>query len=522
MSDLTVVKCRRPCAVWFLMGAWLTAVAVGCGGAAGQPGGAAEANQGPPAQVAAGERLAASAGLPSGSPQAAQTPATRPEAPKPKPEEPPEPPRPPAHVVEATDVLDLSKLPWPPGTDGANDCPTQVSYRGPGDFAEVGRFYQDWLKSAGWTDVTTSGQAPGTLSKEYKKAGFRVRLSVNKDETGVMVNVGHTGNFDSRWLPKPADSQDIGVNFFASTWFVSPMSVKELASFCAERLAADGWRLIDRNEQPDDVMLDFIQNGVKASARVCKSPRYPGKSMVQYGVSMARDELPVPPDAEGLKFDDYGDVSLSLSTKQDVPATVDFVEKAMKALRWEPVAEGRQATDKGARLRFRRGRQFATVKLAAADGATRMEIATLSAPSKEVFEAAKREEARAKARDEQAKRDAMEALKDAVPVADFPLPDGAREIQRSPFGSAQGGSIRYNTATGAAENVAFFREKLSANGWQENKSETQLQESFGQLVLEKGKARIRIVVYQGPDKDKGRQVMIEGTGLVAEKDSRKE
>jgi hypothetical protein len=423
---------------------------------------------------------------------------------------------PPAHVFEATDVLDMSQIPWPAGTDGANDTPTSLYYQGPGDVDTAYQFYDKYFADMGWVDVTASSRGDGRV---FERSGFQVYLGVNAVPPGIMINMTNHGNFDCRRLPHPSDTEQINVSRFAHEWILSATSQEQVAEDLRTQFAESGWLLYRVIGQGDDVSFWFLNNGGQASVRVTSSSNYPDKTMVQYSVSMLPDELPVAEDATNLVFEDYPNTLIEFDTEMSFAETRNNISQQMELFRWQRSPAAAPSSDAEDVAYFEKGHQTATVTVTET-GSTHVRIETSSTPSEAVLAVAARAQTRENERQKQERSDFIEGLKDALPVDDFPLPEFAENIFRNEHGSASGGDIRYDTTTSVAENLKFFRDQLTAKGWKEDKAETHDDETFGQLSFRKGKALIKFSVSGYPKEGKPFHGMLEGSGLVAKNDLR--
>lgn len=441
-------------------------------------------------------------------PRAEPPPAEGPTAAEPPPERPADdaPPAAPAHVVEAGDVLDLSKLPWPEGTDGANDDVTQLSYEGPGDLEACREFYRKWFADAGWRDVTPEGQSGEGF--DFEKDGFRVACTIleSPHKNGdVMIRILNHGNVDARRLPKPDSVAETVLERPTFAMYFAKGSVEQTADFYRRELPKLGWRLT-RTIDAAGVRTDWVQNGVHLLVSVMSAPARGGQTAVQCSVDMVREELPIPADAQIEDYRDYPDARIKLTTKGDAPSTAEYLEREMQVLRWQRVDERRIGPEGGSMV-FKRGPQIAEFLLKPlADGGTSASLKALRAASKEVLAAAERAAARDKAREMEAKETAKKALEDAIPTADFPVPEDAADVQRGEFSK----DVQYKCKGTVEELLAFHREKLA--GWSEDGKEAMLQKDFGQAVFTKAAATIRIRVVATADAGVYR-VYIDGTGL---------
>lgn len=445
--------------------------------------------------------------------------AADPPPPQNEPAPPPEPPKepeivlgdgPPAHVFEAAKVVDLRTLPWPEGTDGVNDCATHLMYDGPGDLKKVGEFYRKHFTSNGWKDVS-SDQSSASHSYTFVKDEFCLWVSVSKSgqDEGVSIQMVNHGNYDLRNLPKPKELDAEKYEQATHLIYFSAAKVSEVADFYKKELSARGWRLADEHAYDQDISMDWINNGIQLGVSVGPAPAKGGMTCAQINVHMLRDELPILADCVIEEFSDYSGASATLTTKAAVLATAELLDKAMKGLGWEPV-KADPVTDAGGILFFKRGEQTATVVLSPAEGiGTRVEMQTRTPPSKELLAYAKRVEQREKAWRERQKQIAKEALKVAIFVMEFPLPEAAYEVDRQKSSK----QIQYKLKGSVVDGFRFYREKLA--DWKEKPEETMEQEGFGQLEFNKEKATIRIRIIKAEGEDVHRYY-IDGTGLKIE------
>lgn len=139
-------------------------------------------------------------------------------------------------------------------------------------------------------------------------------------------------------------------------------------------------------------------------------------------------------------------------------------------------------TDAMGSMNFQRDRQSVEMTLTAAEeGTTRVQMLTNSTSSQELLAFAERAAKREKAREENAKQIAKEALKVAIPISDLPLPEAAFDVERSKF--TKNIPCRYRGTV--SESLKFFRETLS--DWKEKPDDAMEQEEFGQVLAAEGK-----------------------------------
>ncbi len=218
------------------------------------------------------------------------------------------------------------------------------------------------------------------------------------------------------------------------------------------------------------------------------------------------------PNVQDLLLKDATDVQLKKLVEQlnfksstDVKATAEALSKHLEEQKWTKSGSD-LITPKSAILKRDNGSASLTIFVKPADAGSTVSMMTKGL-SWEEKKAAKTEPAE----DEAASAKGVSASK-------FPVPDKATEVDRN----ADIQMVTFRTQLGAKELADFYRSKLKALGWKEDKDETLLIEEAGTgaLVFKKGKDALRVLIQPGKPKSASRVVIQgEGSALTADADS---
>lgn len=218
-----------------------------------------------------------------------------------------------ASSAELIAAVDLAALPHLPNATFGQLQPTHVMAEVTGSVKAVTDHYLEALASKGFAPGREANAK--TVTNEYAQVSLvgkdDVRLSMSVTPMGpdkVQVQLLNHGAFDVRHLDKPAG---------AETMFVSPTlasysttgSVADTAAAVATILTKAGWQeFAPLNSQRVDLLnlqqRFYRQRGNKLDVTVAEAPALGGKSVISYQILALGHELPTPPDAVDVAFDD--------------------------------------------------------------------------------------------------------------------------------------------------------------------------------------------------------------------------
>jgi len=288
-------------------------------------------------------------------------------------------PQTPAHLAQALAVIDLRNLPTPDGAKNIEKIPQRLSFmipRSPGGGTEIPvDFYRTKLTDLGWKvdpKLTTIKKIGGEMT--FVKNGFVLYASIGGPADGDLnVGIFHIGNIDARTFPRPPPGITVTESLPSRIMYSAATTSDELQKFFrAEIPKLPGWREYfnprSKGEPRADVgpfrHLRFINNAIKVEVSLYapdatdgkkpaeKKPASPAKTDVMVTMSLAHQEIPVPPDAEDLEISEEGHpLYHHFYTKAKIAAVIEFYKKEMPAP-WKLRDAAAKADDKEATLAF--------------------------------------------------------------------------------------------------------------------------------------------------------------------------
>lgn len=262
-------------------------------------------------------------------------------------------------AAELTKVMDFATLPRMPGTKVGTAGAAHFSAKVPAKVPEVAAFYFDVFAKLGWTSANPNDQSPSAdnASAILAKDGYSVSLTIYKagEPDTSSIDFVALGNFDTRKLPrlkgaeKPYESP-ISTIYFASTKV--PAAADELLML----LSADGWQVYDRVEggtaAANDEMRIFKlrKRGYSLDVDVSVAPAENNQTSVEYAVRALTHELPTPPHATNVQFDDDRG-ELKCIAPGDFKSAIEFYRREMSELGYKPLP-GEKPGENDGNLRF--------------------------------------------------------------------------------------------------------------------------------------------------------------------------
>jgi len=163
----------------------------------------------------------------------------------------------------------------------------------------------------------------------FGRKGFLLSLSVSPRESKTMaVFIQNHGNVKPAKLPVPPKVKPVYVGD-ASAMYVTDLSVAETKEACRKLLVADGWTTYGAVGDT----VDYKQNAIRVSATVSSAPAQGAKTMITYSTILMSADLPVPPDAEELRYAEQTR-ELSFETAADKNATKKLWRRTNGNQRW--------------------------------------------------------------------------------------------------------------------------------------------------------------------------------------------
>jgi hypothetical protein len=233
-------------------------------------------------------------------------------------------------ALQLAKILDLTKLPVPQGAEVRGNNPAHLEGKATGKVPDLASFYLDKLAALGWKP----GDGPGEkeITDEYAQAslhrgGHITSLSIiqtNKDKLECLLQLHFRGNLDARTLPR-SDGAKLLHGSQMLVMYTAMKPVPAEADWVAQTLAKEGWQRYEpfesRSAPPADLRtLNLRKQGYTLRVFINKAPAQNNQTSVHYSVSALGHELPAPPDATRVRFDDK-----DWRMECEVPASMDTV-----------------------------------------------------------------------------------------------------------------------------------------------------------------------------------------------------
>lgn len=397
----------------------------------------------------------------------------------------------PATVEEATRVLDLRTLPRMAGAQVNLQTLGMLMYSAQGDLKQAFAFQQQELAKRGFKELPGRHSHASGESSHFTKDGFLVAVSTSPSHGDpqragwsdvVLVN---EGNVAVEQLPVPP-----GAKLFhpspSEASYTTTATPAETTEACRKLLVAAGWEPYGHIEpnprQPEMTMHDFKRNAMKIQSWIMTTPAEGGKTLIRYSAELLSADLPAPPDAAQLRYDDHQKRLSFEMPEEQTAALLAFYQERLPRQGWKPTTERAIVDDRKHTqfLIFRNPqRDLLALDLSARSGTVHAQLRHQSA------EEVAAEEERAKAQAEIAKKE-LDRKNMRIQFA-VPLPANAAKLQKkSPK------EWEYSLPTGSgAKTLEMYREHFRQTGWTEKKGR-ESNGTSGSVSFEKEGDTIRV------------------------------
>ncbi len=373
----------------------------------------------------------------------------------------------PASVEEIEQVLDLRKWPVPKGTAS---IPIRklgtIMYEAPGTTSSNFEAVCKVLVEQGWKEQSAyPGEYP---SANYLKKGFGLSVSASSSMLGkpdfCSITIVNDGNVDVSAVPVPPGMSPLHVDR-RQAGYLTTSEIKDVQKQTHELLLAAGWTPYGKQSDNDaEPMLHYRQRAIRMLVWICKAPAHDNKTLLRYSTEILDAELPAPPEAASIEFDDF-DKRLEFAVENEsAPAIFDWYRQQL-GTGWTPAttqpvendggAEFFQAfnNERGDRITLLARREGETARFRAvhrtANEISEAEEASKKAAIAEAEEARKREEA------------AMAEAEKGPTVLAIELPAGATKLEL--FSES---TFWFDVGKDEGQRcLDFFRDQLKETGW---------------------------------------------------------
>ncbi|GAB4455681.1 MAG: hypothetical protein Kow0031_37240 [Anaerolineae bacterium] len=397
-----------------------------------------------------------------------------------------------ATVARVAALLNLRSLALPEGAAQQGQPEVgSVTVEAPLPVKDAVDYYRGLMSGQGWQEAE-GGYADETAAALYfTKDGFALSLTASEMGDGRSgITLLHHGNINPNTLPQTADAE---TGFAAPNMFMffSPTAVADVARLVRTELAARGWREYTRPDtlsadDPNSQIRTFVQNGLELTAYISTAPAQDNKTAVQYTLLLLPLDLPLEPGADAVELE-KNPPYLRYHTAAAPEAVADFYRQQMTGLGWEEVADSAIETAEQTTLYFADTAGELALQLLLVPDNNRTNV-TLLAPSAAPL---------ADSGDDTAESDSGEMAEvetDAAPAGGIPavpLPDDAAGVNFDP----DTGEVTFTSATDLADLAEFYRQEMTALGWEEDTFLSMESESFASLDFAQGDETVTFIAF---------------------------
>ncbi|MBL9122848.1 MAG: hypothetical protein JNG90_04395 [Planctomycetaceae bacterium] len=258
----------------------------------------------------------------------------------------------PATVEAAAAVLDLRKFPVIAGSKVESMRSLgMLMYEAPSASQAAYEFQRQQLVKAGWKEAPGGHHSPGNDVGQFSKQGFVLMVSASDilqdpQRAGWShVALVNSGNVPADKLPVPPGAKPSGF-FHGQAMFLTDASVADTAADARKLMLAAGWIPYGAAGGDDAPMHYFKKNGIRVLAWTSLAPAQGNKTMLRYSTELLSADLPLFPDADDPRYDDF-EQSLRFShSGDDAGPIVKYYQDALGKLGWKPMTE-EPITDEG-------------------------------------------------------------------------------------------------------------------------------------------------------------------------------
>lgn len=241
----------------------------------------------------------------------------------------------PAHVQQASELLDLERLPLPEGAEQQRYRRAAALRYGTTEPSEPAFAYvADRIKALGWKELPGGTHAGGFANAYFERDGFLVYLSASPGgELATQVMLDHKGNVTPTDLPLPTGVKPL-YDFPGVAMFSSPNDPDSTAKEIRETMTAAGWR--PYGGAGDSAY--YRNNAVLAMISTQSAPAQGGATMVSCTVQMLSLELPAPEFADDFRYTD-GTTAISFDCDKSAQEVAGYYRQALAPVGWQANTE---------------------------------------------------------------------------------------------------------------------------------------------------------------------------------------
>lgn len=237
--------------------------------------------------------------------------------------------------LELAKVLDYTKFEMP--EDWVHfGGPANMQVDAKGKIPDVAGHFVKQFTDRGWK--TGDGPSDKMITPEYAsvkflKDGHIAHMSCIPMQDKVMVQLISHGNFDTRTMPK-TEGATLSYGSQNLSHFVTDTPVLAETEALTKLLMADGWHPMHRfgggeaKATEEQAFPKFIKQGYRLGLMISKAPAQNNRTSIQVQVLALSHELPIPPKASAVKFDDER-WKLQCNSGEPMEKVIAFYEKEM-------------------------------------------------------------------------------------------------------------------------------------------------------------------------------------------------
>jgi hypothetical protein len=357
--------------------------------------------------------------------------------------------------------INLKKFPVMEGGELITLSPANLTCKVKGDVKSVFDFQRAQFAALGWKEQSDSSVTEQVASGAFRGAGFVISASVYPvgDPTSVQLMLHNHGSINLAQLPLPPGTKPVYVGPLSAI-YATEAPLTETKETTLKLLADAGWE--PHGHEGDSW---HYKQGLNRISATIQTEGAPGKkTMITYSCELMSGDLPAPPDAKDVRYDDTSQ-KLTFISAAVMDAIIDFYREKLGKTGWKQDEGKPFRIDDYDQVTYRspEGEVIFLKLMPERDGSRNVALEYLSAEDivelkKKTKEEGDRIRARLAAEKEKMAADALNKPKLAITI-----PAGATGVQQTK------GGLKCTVPNGKAKGtVEGWRKQLRDAGWKEN------------------------------------------------------
>lgn len=234
-------------------------------------------------------------------------------------------------AVEAKPIS-LRSLALPEGAGVTGKSSAKLSYKTAGDARSAYEFQRKQLLARGWQELPGASSTAQSASGNFTGAGYKISLTVYSFGGPGLVTVmlNNHGNIDFATLPVPAGAKPFYAGGPLTASFITDASLPDTIAATRAVLLKAGWEA----HGGEDASSYYKQGLNRILASIQSAPAAGGKTVLTYTGELMVGDLPAPPEAQGVRYNE-GHEGLTFKSSADRAALTAFYREKLAPTGWK-------------------------------------------------------------------------------------------------------------------------------------------------------------------------------------------